>query len=90
MIPSWSHQDFQFEVMREQAQRYVTTFRWLFVSNLTAAVIGVATRHYELMAVAAGSSLMALIGVALARRGRKTVSEASWESKRIRHKLQLP
>ena len=89
MIPDWSHQELQFEIMKEQTQRYVATFRWLFVSNLIAAFIGMITRHYELMAVAAGSSLIALIGIAFARRGRKTVSEATWESKRIRHKLEL-
>jgi len=89
MIPDWSHQELQFEVLGEQTQRYATTFRWLFVLNLAAAVIGVVMHRYELTAVAAGSSLIALIGVAFARRGRKIVSEATWESRRIRHKLEL-
>ena len=90
MIPDWSHQELQFEVLKEQTQRYVTTFRWLFALNLTAAFIGMITRHYELMAVATGSFLIALIGIAFARRGRKTVKEATGESERIRHKLELP
>ncbi|MCL5104257.1 MAG: hypothetical protein M1133_09095 [Armatimonadetes bacterium] len=90
MVADWSKQESQLGLLTTQAQRYVTTFRWLFMVNLAAAVIGVATRHYELMVVAAGSSLIALIGVAFARMGRKTVSEATWESKRIRHKLELP
>lgn len=90
MIPDWSKQEYQLELLTTQAQRYLTTFRWLSLMNLAAVVIGVATCRYELTVVAAGSSLIALVGVAFARRGRTTVSEATWESKRIRHKLELP
>lgn len=90
MIADWTHQELQFEVLREQAQRYLTTFRWLWLLNLAAAIIGVVTHYYGLTVVAAGSSLIALVGVAYARNGCKTVSEATWESQRIRHKLDLP
>lgn len=88
MINEWSRQELQLGVLKVQAQRYVGTFRWLWLSNLAAAGIGVCTHHYELMAVATGSSLIALLGVAFARTGRKTVSEATAESRRIRHSLE--
>lgn len=88
MIADWSHQEFQLGSLKEQAQRYLTTFRWLWLLNLAAALIGVTTRHYELTVVAAGSSLVALIGVAFARRGRTTVSEVAVECRRIRYKLE--
>lgn len=86
----WSKQKFQLGLLKTQGQRYLTTFRWLWLFNLAAAVIGVATHYYWLTVVAAGSSFIALIGVALARRGQKTVSEAASESRRIRHKPELP
>lgn len=87
MIGDWRKQTSQLGLLAEQAQRYLTTFRWLWLLNLAAAIVGVATRRYELMAVAAASSLIALIGVALARKGRKTVSATTVESQRIRRKL---
>jgi hypothetical protein len=90
MIADWSQQELQLGLLTTQAQCYLTTFRWLWLINLTAAVIGVATRHYELTVVAAGSSLVALIGVAFARRGRTTVSEVTVECHRIRHETELP
>lgn len=90
MITNWSKQDSQLGLLTTQAQRYLTTFRWLWLLNLAAAVIGVATHHYELTVVTAGSSLIALIGVALARRGCKTVSETASESRRIQRKQELP
>ena len=90
MITNWSKQESQLGRLTTQAQRYLTTFRWLWLLNLAAAIIGVATHHYALMIVAAGSSFIALIGVAFARRGRTTVSEATTESHKIQHKLELP
>jgi hypothetical protein len=90
MKTDWSKQESQLARLTTQAQRYLATFRWLWLLNLAAAVIGVATRHYWLTVVAAGSSVIALIGVAFARRGQKTVSEATTESHRIQHKPDLP
>lgn len=87
MITEWSRQELQFGVMIVQSERYLTTFRWLWLLNLAAAIVGVVTHRYELMIVAAGSSFIALIGVAFARIGRKTVSAAASESQRIQRKL---
>jgi len=36
------------------------------------------------------TTFIALIGVAFARRGQKTVSDAAWECEKIRNKLELP
>jgi hypothetical protein len=88
MNTDWSHQELQLGRLTTQAQRYLTTFRWLWLLNLAAAIIGVATRHYELTVVATGSSLVALIGVAFARRGRTTVTEVTVECHEIRYKLE--
>jgi hypothetical protein len=90
MTTDWSEQESQLELLTTQAQRYLTTFRWLWLFNLAAAIIGVATHHYALTVVAAASSIIALIGVGLARRGQKTVSEATSECHRIQHKAELP
>jgi hypothetical protein len=90
MIGDWYKQESQLGQLAEQAQRFLTTFRWLWLLNLTAAIVGVVTHRYELMAVAAGSSLIALLGVAFARIGRKTVSATTAESHRIRRKLDHP
>lgn len=90
MFGDWSKQESQLGLLAEQAQRYLTTFRLLWLLSLAAAVIGIATHHYGLAAVTAGLSLIALIGVAFARRGRKTVSEAGSESRRIQRKLDPP
>lgn len=90
MITDWSKQESQLGRMTTQAQRYLTTFRWLWLLNLAAAIVGVTTHHYGLMVVAAGSSFIALIGVAFARRGQRTVLEAATESHRIQDKLELP
>lgn len=88
MISDWSHQELQLGLLTTQAQRYLTTFRWLWLLNLAAAVIGMATRHYDITVVAAVPSLVALIGVAFARRGRTTVSEITVECHKIRYKLE--
>ena len=88
MITHWSKQESQLGLLATQAQRYLTTFRWLCLWNLAAAVIGVVTRHYELVIDATGSSFVGLIGVAFARRGRATASAASLEFIRIRYKLE--
>lgn len=80
MTANSSHKELQPGLLTTQAQRYLTTFRWLWLLNLAAAVVGMATHHYVLMVVAAGSSLIALIGVAFARRGRMTASEIAVES----------
>jgi hypothetical protein len=88
MTDDWSKQESQLELLTKETQGYLTTFRWLWMLNLVAAVIGVATHHYGLAAVAAGTSLIALVGVAFARKGRRTVSEATSESHRIQHKLE--
>ncbi len=90
MITDWSKQESQLEVLTIQAQRYQATFRWLWLLNLAAAIVGIATRHYELTAVTAGSSLIALIGVAYARIGSRTVSETTSESHRMQHDSKLP
>lgn len=89
MINEWSQQELQLGVLRVQTQRYVITFRWLWILNLAAVIIGVATSHHVLTVVAAGSSIVALIGVAFARIARRTVSEATTESHRIQRKLDL-
>lgn len=88
MIRRWFQQELQFEAMKEQAQRYVTTFRWLWTLNLVAAVVGAVTGHYEVAAVAAVSCLFALAGVAFARMGQRTVTEATAESQRIQRASQ--
>lgn len=88
MVANSSQRELQLGMLTTQAQRYLTTFRWLWLFNLAAAVIGVATSHYELMGVAAGSSFIALIGVAFARRGRKTVSEMIVKYHRIPSELE--
>ena len=88
MITEWSRQELQFGIMIVRSERYVTTFRWLWLLNLAAAIVAVTTHHYGLMAVAAGSSIIALTGVAFARRGLKMVSEAASESRRIRETLE--
>jgi len=90
MIADWSNQESQLGLLTTQAQRYLTAFRWLWLLNVAAVVIGVATHHYELTVVAAVSSFIAFIGVAFARSGRKTVSEVASESRGIRHRLELP
>ncbi len=88
MITEWSQQKLQLGQLIIQSQRYLTTFRWLWLLNLAAATSGVATRHYALTVVAAASSFIALIGVAFARIGQKTVSETAIESQRIQYKLE--
>jgi hypothetical protein len=90
MISDWYKQESQLGQLAEQAQRYLTAFRWLWLLNLAAAVVGVATQHYYLMVVAAASSLIALIGVGLARVGRRTVSALTTESHRIRRRSDPP
>jgi hypothetical protein len=86
MTTNWSREETLLGRLTTQAQRYLATFRWLWLTNVAAAIIGVATRHYWLTALAVGSSFAALIGVAFARRGCKTVSEATAESHRIQRK----
>ncbi len=81
MITDRSKRESQLGLLTTQAQRYLTTFRWLWLLNLAAALVGLATRHYELTIVATGSSVVALVGVAFARRGRTTVSEMAVESR---------
>ena len=90
MLTDWTKQESQLRRLTTQAGRYLSTFRWLWLLNLAVAAIGLATHQYALMAIAAGSSFVALIGVAFARRGRTTVSEATTESHRIQQKLELP
>ena len=77
-----SKRELRLGLLATQAQHYLTTFRWLWLLNLAAAVVGLATHHYWLTGVAAASSFVALIGVAFARRGRKIISEAAPESPR--------
>jgi hypothetical protein len=88
MITDWSHQEFQLGLLTTQAERYLATFRWLWLLNLAVAIIGAATRHYGFSVVAAVSSVLALIGTALARLGRTTVSEMIVECRRIRYELE--
>jgi hypothetical protein len=90
MTTKWSLQETQFGAMTTQAQRYLTTFRWLWLLNLAAAIVGVSTHHFGLTVVAAGSSFIALLGVAFARIGQKTVLEASAESHVIQDRIELP
>jgi hypothetical protein len=90
MKTDWSKQESQLGQLTDQAQRYLDTFRWLWLLNLAAAFIGIATHHYVLTAVTAGSSMIALIGVAFARKGTRTVSETASESHRMQHGMELP
>jgi len=90
MITEWTNQEHQLRVLTAQARRYLTTFRWLWLLNLAGAGAGLATHHYALTIVTAGLSLVALIGAALARRGRTTVSEVAVECDRLRHVAELP
>jgi hypothetical protein len=90
MIGDWCKQDFQLRQLAEQAQRYLSAFRWLWLLNLAAAVVGVSTHHYYLMVVAAASSVIALIGVAFARIGQRTVSAVTNESHKIRRESSPP
>lgn len=88
MTTDWSKQESQLGLLTKQAQRYLETFRWLWLLNSAAAFIGIITHHYELTTVTAGSSLIAFIGVAFARKGRRTVLETASESHRIQGKLE--
>jgi len=37
MTTDWSEQESQLELLKTQAQRYLTTFRWLWLFNLAAS-----------------------------------------------------
>ncbi|MBI2843912.1 MAG: hypothetical protein HYX78_10975 [Armatimonadetes bacterium] len=66
----------QIDILREEVEQYIWTFRWLWLVNLGAIVWGIAVRHYDVVAVAAVSALIAIVGVGTTRRGRRLVDRA--------------
>lgn len=65
------------DVLREELEQYIWTFRWVWLANLAAFVWGIVARHYDVIVIAAISALVGLIGVGRTRRGRRLVDHAA-------------
>jgi hypothetical protein len=66
----------QFDILRESVETYIWTFRWLWLINIAAVVWGIYSRHMDIVAFGAVSALVAIVGVARTRRGRRLVERA--------------
>lgn len=66
----------EIDILKEEVEQHIWTFRWLWLINLAAVVWGIVARHYDLVIVAAVSGLGALIGVGRTRRGRRMLDRA--------------
>jgi hypothetical protein len=67
----------QIDFLREEVDRDIWTFRWLWLINLAAVVWGVVLRHYDVVVIAAVSALVALLGIGRTRRGRNLVDRVA-------------
>ena len=67
----------QIDLLREEVEQYIWTFRWLWLINLAAIIWGVVMRHYDVVIVSAVSAAVAIIGVGRTRRGRRLVDRAA-------------
>lgn len=75
--------DTELEILIEQTDHYVIAFRWLWVSNCLAAFVGIVWHRYELAFVSGLSTMVALVGAALARRSKKTIAKAMITCKKV-------
>lgn len=69
--------DIQLDIIREDVETYLWTFRWIWIINLAAIVWGIVRRRYDIVVLAAVSALVAMVGAARTRRGRRLVDKAT-------------
>lgn len=67
----------QLDVLRENIETYIWTFRWLWLANLAAIVYGAVKGHYDLVGFGIISAVIAIVGVARARYGMRAVDKAA-------------
>lgn len=67
----------QIDVLREEVDKDIWTFRWLWLVNLAAIVWGVTERHYDVVSIGALSALIALVGIGRTRRDRRLVDRVA-------------
>ena len=74
---SWRHSvdrcEIEIDLLREEVEQDIWTFRWVWLINLAALVWGVVVRHYDVVIIAALSGIVALVGIGRTRRGRRLV-----------------
>lgn len=63
----------QIDILKDEVERHIWTFRWLWLINLGGIVWGLVARNNGMVAIASISALVAIIGVGLTRRGRRVV-----------------
>jgi hypothetical protein len=66
----------QLDILKEYVDTYTWTFRWLWLINLAAIAWGIYMRHYDLVAFATISAVVAILGIARTRRGTRLVEKA--------------
>ena len=72
----------QFERLTTHLVAQIIAFRWLWVVNLIAAIVGAVLGRFELMALAGFSTLVSLVGAAFARKGLRTAVRAIVSTRR--------
>ena len=63
--------------LRDHVDGCALTFRWLWTTNLLAALAGIALHRYELSGIAGATSLVALVGAGVARGAKGTLGNAT-------------
>ncbi len=63
----------EIELLKDELEFDIWTFRWLWLINLLALVWGLVVHQYAVALLAAVSALIALIGIGRTRRGRRIV-----------------
>jgi hypothetical protein len=74
----------QFDELGEQTDGIGSILRWLWTTNLAAAIAGIIMHHYLCAVIAGVSSIVSLLGAAASRRTKKTVENAI---KRYRNRM---
>lgn len=61
-------------LLKEEVEYDLWTFRWLWLINIGGFAWGVATHIYELVAISGVSAVVSLIGIGRTRRGRRLIN----------------
>lgn len=69
--------DNQFEVLKEEFEREIWTFRWLWIINLIAIIYGAYFHHPDMIGFGIISALVSIVGVGRTRYGRRAVERAA-------------